>query len=111
MNFLDTLAFDMVNTFLADFGEPLIYVSEGSAPISILAIIDREPASVFAGLSQSAGYKHTIVIANDPHFGRTVINKGKDVVIMANKIGGTNETFTVMNILKTDQGAWKLAVG
>ena len=111
MNLLDTLAYDAANTFLADFGETVTYTPVGNSPIALQALVYRLPASAAEGLSGSGVYKHEIMIACHPTAGVQVVNKGRDTVAFANRIGGTVESFVVREILQTDQGMWHLGVG
>jgi hypothetical protein len=108
---LEWLAIDAENTFCNDFNEAITYTPFGSAPIELYGLIFRQPASAFSGLPGAAGYKHEIMLPVSCLNGLEVINKGKDTVAFSNKIGGKKETFTVMQILQTDQGIWHLGVG
>jgi hypothetical protein len=80
-------------------------------PVTIRAIIDREVATAIPGFAGSANYKHEVQIANSAKYGVIWINKGKDKIQMSTLVGGPLETFTVLQILKNDQGFWHLGVG
>jgi hypothetical protein len=109
--FLNALAVDAVNIFLSDLGEPIIYTPYQTAPETINAVIFRKPQSGQNGFDGMSIYKHEIQIANDPNFGRIIINVGKDTVQFASVVGGPVETFTVVVVTQNDQGMWTLGVG
>jgi hypothetical protein len=111
MNQNDLLAADAVNTFLVDFGETITYTPYQSSPITIQALINRNVITGIPGLTGATSYKHEVEIANDPTYGRTSINKGKDSVTMNNVVGGTTETFVVLQIVENDAGMFRLGIG
>jgi hypothetical protein len=111
VNQLDLLATDFANTFLGDFSETITYTPYGNSPITIRALIDRDVPTAIAGLNGAAAYKHEIMIANSATDGVLVVNKGKDTVILNNKVGGKVETFVVMPIIQNDQGMFHLGAG
>jgi hypothetical protein len=108
---LDHLATDAIHTFITDFAERIQYVPYQGAPIPLRALVYRHVPTAIHGLAGADAYIHEIHIPNHPFHGVTVVNKGKDQVILTNKIGGSPETFTVTQIIGTDQGMWLLGVG
>jgi hypothetical protein len=108
---LEWLAYDAVNTFLTNFAESITYSPADGEPVTIPAIIYRNPATTIAGLTGSTVYAHEIEIANSTWNGVTSINRSVDTVTFASVIGGTAEAFIVREIISNDEGMWRLGVG
>jgi hypothetical protein len=110
MNQTDLLATDAVNTFLVDFGESIVFLPYRNSPINMMALVYRQTAISIPGLSGAGVNPIELQIANDSVAGVTVVNKGKDKVILSDKVGGNNEEFTVIDIIQNDQGFWHLSL-
>jgi hypothetical protein len=111
MSFKTQLNDDVVNCFLNtdEFGEPISYTPKGGTAKSIKAQVFRQgiaPASEDTGRVLQSQVE--IIIANDATYGVTSINKGGDTVSLPERIGGSNVTFSVADILKQDDGLWHL---
>ena len=108
--FLSGLAFDAINTFLVEFAETITYTPWQGTPFQIQAVINRDIPKEIQGLNGASSYDHEIMIANDPSAGVIAVNKGKDTVAFPNKVGGATMTFTVLQIIRQDEGMFHLAV-
>lgn len=111
MTFKSDLAQDAAKTFLNsdEFAEEITYTPKGGTAKVIKAVVNRkriDPASEDAGrilINQCE-----IFIANDATAGVTSVNKGGDLVSLAEAIGGTQIDWVVADILAQDEGAWQL---
>jgi hypothetical protein len=111
MAFKSDLAQDAAKTFLNsdEFAEEITYTPKGGVAKVVKAVVNRkriDPASEDAGrilINQCE-----IFIANDAVSGIAVINKGGDVVSLAEVIGGTQIDWIVADILSQDEGVWQL---
>lgn len=111
MTFKDQLKNDSLNIFLNtnEFSEVITYTPKGGVAKTIKAIVDRQrvsPASEDGGRTLLNDLE--IQIANDATYGVTLINKGFDVVAVAEIEGGANKNYTVADILGQDPGMWHL---
>jgi hypothetical protein len=111
MTFRGQIKEDAVNCFLNtnEFAEEITYTPKGGAAKVIKALVNRkriDPAYEDAGrvlLNQCE-----IFIANDAVGGITAINKGGDLVTLAEVIGGALINWVVADILGQDEGVWHL---
>jgi hypothetical protein len=111
MAFKDNLAQDVAETFLNsdEFAEEITYTPKGGAAKVIKALVNRkriDPAYEDAGrvlLNQCE-----IFIANDETSGVASVNKGEDLVSLAEVIGGAVIDWVVADILGQDEGVWHL---
>lgn len=111
MAFKDNLAQDAAETFLNsdEFAEEIIYTPKGGSAKVIKALVNRkriDPAYEDAGrilINQSE-----IFIANDETSGAASINKGGDIVSLAEVVGGGAIDWVVADILGQDEGVWHL---
>jgi len=111
MAFKSDLAQDAAKTFLNsdEFAEDVTYTPKGGVAKVIKAVVNRkriDPASEDAGrilINQCE-----IFIANDAVSGIASINKGGDLVSLAEVIGGHLVNWVVADILVQDEGAWQL---
>jgi hypothetical protein len=111
MAFKENLAQDAARTFLNsdEFAEEITYTPKGNSARVIKALVNRkriDPASEDAGrilLNQCE-----IFIANDEISGVASINKGGDLVSLAEVIGGALIDWVVADILGRDEGMWHL---
>lgn len=111
MAFKSDLAQDAAKTFLNsdEFAEDITYTPKGGVAKVIKAVVNRkriDPASEDAGrilINQCE-----IFIANDAVSGIASINKGGDLVSLAEVIGGTQIDWIVADILSQDEGVWQL---
>ena len=111
MGLLDQLSIDAVRVFLTDFAECIIYTPYGGAPITLQAIVNRNPPTASNGYPGSVNYVHELMIANDPTNGVVVVNVGNDTVTLNNRFNGKQETFIVSKVITQDQGIFHVAVG
>lgn len=111
MAFKSDLAQDAAKTFLNsdEFAEDITYTPKGGVAKVIKAVVNRkriDPASEDAGrilINQCE-----IFIANDAVSGIASINKGGDLVSLAEVIGGPLVNWVVADILAQDEGVWQL---
>jgi hypothetical protein len=111
MAFKENLAQDAVKTFLNsdEFAEKITYTPKGGSVKVIKALVNRkriDPASEDAGrvlLNQCE-----IFIANDETAGVASINKGGDLVSLAEVLDQATVDWVVADILGQDEGAWHL---
>lgn len=111
MAFKSDLAQDAAKTFLNsdEFAEDITYTPKGGVAKVIKAVVNRkriDPASEDAGrilINQCE-----IFIANDAVSGIAFINKGGDLVSLAEVIGGPQIDWVVADILAQDEGVWQL---
>ncbi len=111
MAFKDNLAQDAAKTFLNsdEFAEEITYTPKGGIAKVIKALVNRkriDPAYEDAGRVLLNQFE--IFIANDETSGVASINKGEDLVSLAEVIGGTSIDWIVADILGQDEGAWHL---
>lgn len=107
------MAADAANAILNgdEFAETIAYTPKGGAAKSIKAIVERKrisPASEDTGRTLIDQVE--IFIANDATYGVTSINKGGDTVSLPERIGGSNITWSVTDILSQDPGIWHLLI-
>lgn len=111
MAFKSDLAQDAAKTFLNsdEFAEDITYTPKGGVAKVIKAVVNRkriDPAPEDAGrilINQCE-----IFIANDAVSGIASINKGGDLVSLAEVIGGPLVNWVVADILAQDEGVWQL---
>lgn len=111
MGLKERFSADAIDCFLntGEFAEDITYTPKGGAAKVIKAVVSRkriDPASEDAGrvlLNQCE-----IFIANDETAGITSINKGGDLVSLAEVIGGPLIDWVVADILAQDEGVWQL---
>ena len=111
MAFKSDLAQDAAKIFLNsdEFAAEITYTPKGGAAKVIKALVNRkriDPASEDAGrilINQCE-----IFVANDAASGITSINKGGDLVSLAEVIGGPQIDWVVADILAQDEGVWQL---
>jgi hypothetical protein len=111
MSLKDQFSLDANNCFLniEEFAEEITYTPKGGDAKVIKAVVNRkriDPAYEDAGrvlLSQCE-----IFIANDQTAGVTAINKGQDLVTLAEVIGDSTINWVVADILAQDEGMWHL---
>lgn len=111
MAFKSDLAQDAAKTFLNsdEFAEDITYIPKGGVAKVVKAVVNRkriDPASEDAGrilINQCE-----IFIANDAVSGIASINKGGDLVSLAEVIGGSQIDWVVADILAQDEGVWQL---
>lgn len=111
MSLRDQFSADAIDCFLniAEFAEDITYTPKGGVAKAIKAVVNRkriDPASEDAGrilINQCE-----IFIANDAASGIASINKGGDLVLLAEVIGGPQIDWVVADILSQDEGAWQL---
>ncbi|MFA5346131.1 MAG: hypothetical protein WC315_07650 [Candidatus Omnitrophota bacterium] len=111
MAFKDNLAQDATKTFLNsdEFAEEITYTPKGGIAKVIKALVNRkriDPAYEDAGRVLLNQFE--IFIANDETSGVASINKGEDLVSLAEVIGGISIDWVVADILGQDEGAWHL---
>lgn len=113
MTLRDQILSDVKNTFLNsnEFAETVSYTPYGSSPRSIKSIVFRDR---LAGDGPDRGVALTrraeILIANDATEGVSSVDKGRDTVAFPLQLGGANVTWTVLEVLSKDDGAWHLEV-
>lgn len=111
MSFKDQFSTDANNCFLntEEFAEEITYTPKGGNAKAIKAIVNRkriDPAYEDAGrvlLNQCE-----IFIANDETVGVATINKGGDLVLLPEVIGGPLVNWVVADIVGQDEGIWQL---
>ncbi len=113
MSFKDNLRRDALNSFLNtnEFAESIQYTPKGGTPKTIKAVINRKrltPGGEESGRVLQDQVE--ILIANDPVYGVSVINKGGDEVLFPEVLGGIDVNFVVIDVLGEDQGMWHLLV-
>lgn len=113
MSFKDNLRRDALNSFLNtnEFAETIQYTPKGGSPKTIKAVISRKrlaPGGEESGRVLQDQIE--ILIANDPTYGVSLINKGGDEVLFSEILGGIDVNFVVVDILGEDQGMWHLLV-
>lgn len=111
MTFKTQMSDDVINCLLNsdEMAEAISYTPKGGIAKSIKAIVDRRriiPAGEDSG--RTLINQVEIVIANDSTNGVSSVNKGGDTVSLPERIGGSNVTWTVSDILKQDEGCWQL---
>ena len=93
----------------SEFAEVISYIPKGAAAKIINALIDRKrlnPAGEVTGhllLNQIE-----IFIANDAINGVISVNKGADTVVLKERVGGSDATYLVNDIINQDPGMWHL---
>lgn len=105
---------DMINTFLNsnEHAEAISYTPYGGVAKSINAIVLRRRLD---GIGPDRGMTMAktceIYIANNATSGVASVDKGRDKVSFAALVGGTARTWTVLEVMDSDDGAWHLLVG
>jgi len=111
MSFKEQLNNDAVLVFLntREFAETVTYTAKGAAAKSIPALVTRQPIS---RAGEDAGRtllnQVEIEIANDAENGVLSVNKGGDTVSLPDRVGGTDITWRVVDIIGQDEGMWRL---
>lgn len=113
MTFKTQLAADMSVVFLNsdEFAEDITYTPDGGAPVAIKAIVTRQgadPGSEDQG--RILQNRAEILIANHATAGVTSVKKGADKVQFPPRLGGSDATWVVVDVLGQDPGAWNLLV-
>jgi hypothetical protein len=105
------LSQDIINCFLNtdEFAETIIYAPKGGVSKDIKAIVNRRRIEPAAEDSSRTLYREVeIIIANDPIYGVSSVNKGQDEVSLSEVIGGPAISWVVVDIMNQDEGAWQL---
>ena len=115
MTLSDDIKNDMASEFLDsnEFAEPVVFCPGGCGGTTIKAIVNRGPKlPTPEDNNKSLSNETDIQIANttDTTKGRSVINVGKDQVKFPAILGGSDNTWTVVDILDHDNGCWHLRV-
>ena len=103
-------------TFLADFGEDVIYTPRDGRPRTITAVVDRNPPSAIPEVVGAAGgglaQRFVISVANDELTGIAPdrLDTGGDAVHIAPRIGEALEEFRIAGIVSQDPGMIQLEV-
>jgi hypothetical protein len=111
MTFKDQIKSDALNVFLntGEFAETVSYTPKGGSAKTIKAVVNRERPDPAAEVSNRAYFNQLeIMIANDATNGIAAINKDGDTVSLPLRPGGVAVTFTVKDILSSDDGMWHL---
>jgi hypothetical protein len=110
-DFQTQMALDALSVFFnsTEFGEIISYTPYGGTAKSIKAIVDRQrlrPDPEVGGRILSNQIE--ILIVNDATNGVAAINKGRDIVLVPEFIGGANVSWVVVDIIKHDEAIWHL---
>jgi hypothetical protein len=98
---------------LDQFGESIVYLPGGGGSRSILAIIERDPPSIFDAAGNAVMPSATIRVFNSCRSGISSreIDTGLDAVEFALKVGeAVPKRFSVMQMISQDSGVTQLAV-
>lgn len=111
MTFKTQMKDDVINCLLNsdEYAEIILYTPKGGVAKSIKSIVDRKrilPAGENSGRTLTNQVE--IMIANDPTYGVSSVNKGGDTVSLPERIGGTSKSWVVADILEQDEGCWHL---
>lgn len=114
MSLRDQMAFDMKYRILNndEFSENVAYTPYGGSGKTIKALVIRERLETSPqDAGRAMNRRAEIYIANDATLGVSVVDKGRDEVQMPVYEGGSPfETWTVIDVISKDSGAWRLLV-
>lgn len=111
MAWADVLASDAAAVFCNpnEFGEEITYTPHGGSGTTVRAAITRRPELFISSLEVPADDLE-ISVPNDATYGVTSVKRGFDTVSFPAIIGGTAQTWRVMEIVHNDHGMWRLRV-
>lgn len=112
MTFRSQTLTDFLNTILNtdEMAESISYTPNGSAAITIKAIINRSPLqSNAADNGMTLTDECEVFVANDATYGVTTVTKN-DTLSFPKRIGDSNSTWRVIEIVEKDDAAWRLRV-
>ncbi|MBI5872987.1 MAG: hypothetical protein HZB36_02455 [Candidatus Omnitrophica bacterium] len=113
MSFKDQMKEDFKNRFLNtnEFAEVISYTPKDDVARSIKAVVTRnrlDPAEETPG--RTLNTEAEISIANDATVGVASVNRGGDTVSFPDRLGGSNVSWVVADILDQDESSWRLLV-
>ena len=114
MNNFDQELIETTPDFLSTFGETekVTYYPYGGDPREITAVVTRKPPAELDGAPHGCGPAIEIAVANDAATGisSSEVNKMKDQVKVAVRIGQTVENRLVTEIISQDAGMMRLEI-
>lgn len=115
MSLRESIRTDAVSVFLKadEFAETIVYNPRGGGSRTILAIVDREPPSLFDELGNVLSVSFMVYVANDQALGitSTEIDVGGDKVRIAEAVNDLAlKVCTILRVMDNDNGMLQLAV-
>ena len=109
-NEFDQELIDTAPEFLSAFGETVTYYPAAGGSREITVVVSRQGPAELEGAPHGASPKLTVEVANDATTGisSNEVNKMKDQVKVAVRIGQTAEKRLVTEIISQDAGMMKL---
>jgi len=115
MSLRDSIQSDAVSVFLSadEFAETVVYNPQGGGSRTILAVVDREPPSIFDDLGNVLSLTFMVYVANSSTAGITAteVDVGGDQIQVSAKTGELpRRAFTIVRVMANDEGMLQLAV-
>ena len=114
MTLRELMADDVLNVLLNEdeFAETIVYTALGDAPISVKAIVERNPPEPIGNPPKMVAGRMVITVANDALLGisSATINVGGDTVTLAPRIGATDKTMPIHRLLEDSGGVTRFEV-
>lgn len=115
MSLRDSIKNDAVSVFLSvdEFAETIIYNPRGGGSRSILAIVNREPPSLFDELGNVVSVSFMVYVANDPATGisSTEVDAGGDKIRIAEAVNDLAlKSCSILRVMDNDHGMLQLAI-
>lgn len=111
MTFRTQTLTDFLNLLNTDeAAETISYTPSGGSASSIKGFINRAPINAGAAdNNMTLTNECEVFIANDATYGRTSISK-QDTLAFPKRIGDSNSTWRVIEIIEKDDASWRLRV-
>jgi hypothetical protein len=94
-----------------DFGESIVYTPLNGTPVTIGAVVVRDPPQTIPTPGMNMVPKMAVSIRNHATLGRPSIDTGGDTITVAYRIGQTVKAYRVNRIIQQDAAMWELEVG
>lgn len=88
------------------FGEPVLYYPRNADPVTINAVVWRDPPEKRDGVPTGSRPKMIVYIRNHATAGRSSIDNGGDRIKLAYRLGGEARFFAVTGPVRQDEGLW-----
>lgn len=108
MGFVDQFELGDAEAQLQAFGETVIVRPYEGVPRTVQAIVDRFEPAKDDMTGQGRHPRLEVLVARSKTLGLYTVTANGTQIDVARHSGGTRETFTVLEILDSDAGFWRL---